>query len=46
MGLLSEDCLAGDLFLDGESEEDLRAMVGRLVELCRRRGLTMQVRAR
>ena len=30
---------ANDLVLCGESEEDLRAMVGRFVELCRRRGL-------
>ena len=34
-GLLYED----DLVLCGELEEDLRAMVGRLVEACRRRGL-------
>ena len=30
---------ANDLVLCGESEEDLRAMVGRFVELCKRRGL-------
>ena len=30
---------ADDLFLCGESEEDLRAIVGRLVVVCRRRGL-------
>ena len=30
---------ADDLFLCGESEEDLKAMVGRFVEVCRRRGL-------
>ena len=30
---------ADDLVLCGESEEDLRAMVGRFVEVCRRRSL-------
>ena len=30
---------ADDLVLCGELEEDLRVMVGRFVELCRRRGL-------
>ena len=30
---------ANDLVLCGESEEDLRTMVGRFVEVCRRRGL-------
>ena len=30
---------ADNLVLCGESEEDLRAMVGRFVETCRRRGL-------
>ena len=30
---------ADDLVLCGESEEDLRAMVGRFVEVCKRRGL-------
>ena len=30
---------ADDLVLCGESEEDLRAMVGHFVEVCRRRGL-------
>ena len=30
---------ADDLVLGGESEEDLRAMVGRFAEMCRRRGL-------
>ena len=30
---------ADDLVLCGESEEDLRAMVGRFVEVCRKRGL-------
>ena len=30
---------ADDLVLYGESEKDLRAMVGRFVEVCRRRGL-------
>ena len=34
-GLLNVD----DLILGGESEEDLRAMLGRFVEVCRRRGL-------
>ena len=34
-GLLYED----DLVLCGELEEDLRAMVGCFVEVCRRRGL-------
>ena len=32
---------ANNLVLCGESEEDLRAMVGRSVELCRRRGLKL-----
>ena len=30
---------ADDLVLCGESVEDLRAMVGRFAEVCRRRGL-------
>ena len=30
---------ADDLALYGESEEDLMAMVGRFIEVCRRRGL-------
>ena len=30
---------AGDLILCGELEEDLKAMVGRFVEVCKRRGL-------
>ena len=30
---------ADDLILCGESEEDLREMVGRFAEVCRRRGL-------
>ena len=30
---------AGDLVLCGESEEDLRVMVRRFTEVCRRRGL-------
>ena len=30
---------ADDFFLCGESEEDLRGMVGRFAELCRKRGL-------
>ena len=38
---------ADDLVLCGESEEDLTAMVGSFVEVCRRRGLKVnQVRAR
>ena len=32
---------ADDLVLCGESEEDMREMVGRFVEECRRRGLKM-----
>ena len=35
LGLLYAD----DLVLFGESEEDLRAIVGRFIEMCRRRGL-------
>ena len=31
--------IADDLALCGDSEEDLRAIVGRFVEVCRRRGL-------
>ena len=30
---------ADDLVLYGESEKDLRAIVGRFIEMCRRRGL-------
>ena len=30
---------ANDIILCGESEEDLRVMVGRFAEMCRRRGL-------
>ena len=30
---------ADDLFLCSEPEEDLRAIVGRFIEVCRRRGL-------
>ena len=30
---------ANDLVLSGESEEDLKVMVGHFVEVCRRRGL-------
>ena len=30
---------ADGLFLRGESGEDLRAIVGRFIEMCRRRGL-------
>ena len=38
---------AVDLVLCGESEEDLRAIVGSFVEVCRRKGLkVMQVRTR
>ena len=42
------DVRVDDLVLFGESKEDLRAMVGRFVEVCRRRGLkvSMQVKAR
>ena len=32
-----------DLFLWGESEEDLRIMVGHFVELCMRRGMKVNV---
>ena len=32
---------ADDLVLCGESEEDLRVMVGQFVEVCRRRGLNI-----
>ena len=32
-----------DLILCGETEEDLRAMVGRFVEMCRRRSLKVNV---
>ena len=34
---------ADDLVLCGESEEDLRVIVGRFVEVCRRRGLKVNV---
>ena len=34
---------ADDLVLHGESEEDMRAMVGLCVEVCRRRGLKVNV---
>ena len=34
---------AGDLVLCGESEEDLRVMVRRFTEVCRRRGLKINV---
>ena len=37
---------ADDLVLCGESEEDLRAMVGRSVEVCRRRGLKVNTSKR
>ena len=30
---------AGELVLCGESEEDIRGMVGQFAEVCRRRGL-------
>ena len=33
---------ADDLVLCAESEEDLRAMVGRIVEMCRRRELKVK----
>ena len=32
-----------DLLLCGESDEDLRVMVGRFVEVCRREGLKVNV---
>ena len=35
--------LADDLVLCGESEEDLRVMVGWFAEVCRRRGLKVIV---
>ena len=35
-----------DLVLCGDLEEDLRVVVGWFVEVCRRRGLIVQVRAR
>ena len=39
----NRDCLASlyadDLVLCGESEEELRVMVGRFAKVCRRRGL-------
>ena len=38
-GLLHAD----DLVLCGESEEDLKMMVGRFVEVCRRRGLELNI---
>ena len=34
---------ADDLVLCGESEEDVRAMVERFVEMCRKRGLKVNV---
>ena len=34
---------ADDLVLCGESKEDLRAMVGHFVEMCRRRALKVNV---
>ena len=34
---------ADDLVLCGESEEDLRVMVGQFAEVCRRRGLKVNV---
>ena len=33
----------GDLVFCGESEEDLREIVGRFTEVCRRRGLKVNV---
>ena len=34
---------ADDLVLCGESEEDLRVIVGRLIDVCRRGGLKVNV---
>ena len=34
---------ADELALFGESKEDLRALVGRFIEVCRRRGLKVNV---
>ena len=34
---------ADDLVVCGESEEDLKVMVGRFAEVCRRRGLKVNV---
>ena len=34
---------AGDLVLCNDSKENLRAMVGRFIEVCRRRGLKSMV---
>ena len=39
LGLLYVD----DLVLSGESEKDLRVMVGWFAEVCRRRGLKLNV---
>ena len=38
----SRDYLADDVVLYGESKVDLRAMVRRLVDMCRKRGLRRQ----
>ena len=38
-GYCLASCMQMNLVLCGELEEDLRAMVGRFVEMCRRRGL-------
>ena len=37
---------ADDLVLCDESEENVRAMVGRFVEVCRKRGLKVNARKR
>ena len=43
LNLLPDLLYADELALCGESEYDLRAMVGRFVEVCRRRGLRVSV---
>ena len=40
---LRSPLFADDLFLCGESEEDLRAMVGRFAKMCNRRVLKFNV---
>ena len=37
---------ANDLVLCGESDEDLKSIVGRFVEVCRGRGLKVNVKVR
>ena len=47
VGRLPDLLHVDDLVLCGESEKDLRVMVGQFTEVCRRRGLNpMQVRVR